>query len=67
MYLLIILRTIMSDLTISSKIPSANITRTLSVTTYAIDKPVTNFTQALKTLQDKATIFDPKNSQPDTD
>ena len=57
----------MSNLIISSKIPSANITRTLSVTTYAIDKPVTNFTQALKTLQDKATIFDPKNSQPDTD
>jgi|GEM_PF-5150271 hypothetical protein len=57
----------MSNLTISSKIPLANTTRTLSVTTYTIDKPVTNFTQALKTLQDKATVYDPKNSQPDTD
>jgi hypothetical protein len=57
----------MSDLTISSKIPLVNTTRTLSVTTYAIDKPVTSFTQALKTLQEKAIVYDPNNSQPDTD
>jgi hypothetical protein len=57
----------MSDLTISSKIPLVNTTRTLSVTTYATDKPVTSFTQALKTLQEKATVYDPNNSQPDTD
>ena len=57
----------MSNLTISSKTPLVNTTRALSVTTYAMDKPVTSFTQALKTLQEKATVYNPKNSQPDTD
>lgn len=57
----------MSNLTITSTIPLVNMARTPSVTTYAMDKPVTSFTQALKTLQDKATVYNPQNSQPDTD
>ncbi|MCX7075669.1 MAG: hypothetical protein NTZ45_02700 [Methylococcales bacterium] len=57
----------MLNLTITSNIPLVNTVRTPSITTYAMDKPVTSFTQALKTLQDKATVYNPQNSQPDTD